>query len=280
MALLNENRNRTPLIPAAPVNGMGKAIRGQLRMLELQGDVALYVCTIDGTVSIPATLTTGGLDLEVSFTSIEESAAANAITVEFVDPAANDAALSVVVTVNAIVVNLATGPGGVITSTALDVRDAINSDMAASLLVVADNGDGTGLDEVIVVAAMNLANGDAVALPGDLTIGAADLEVSFTSIEEDLAANMISVEFIDPAANDAVLSVDVTMNAIVVNLGTDGLGAITSTALNIRNIINSHPSASLLVVADNGVGTGLDVVVAAPAANLINGTSGTFWVVK
>lgn len=80
------------------------------------------------------------------------------ITVAFVDPGANNAALSVVVTDSAIVVNLATGPGGAITSTAAQIAAAILASGAASALVTAVAG-GTGAGVVQAFAASPLLLG-------------------------------------------------------------------------------------------------------------------------
>ena len=61
----------------------------------------------------------------------------NMITAEFKNPGVASSPLSVAVTGNDIVVNLATGADGALTSTAAQVRDAINANPAASALVTA-----------------------------------------------------------------------------------------------------------------------------------------------
>lgn len=70
------------------------------------------------------------------------------VRITYVDPAANNAALGVVVASQDITVNLATGSGGAITSTAAQVKAAIEDSTAASALVVvalAPSNDGTGV---------------------------------------------------------------------------------------------------------------------------------------
>lgn len=70
------------------------------------------------------------------------------VTIVLADPAANNAALSVSVSTEAITVHLATGPGGAITSTAAQVKAAIEASVAAAALVVvalAPSNDGTGV---------------------------------------------------------------------------------------------------------------------------------------
>lgn len=80
------------------------------------------------------------------------------ITVTYVDPSANNATLSVGVVSQAITVNLATGSGGAITSTAAQIKAAIEASVAASALVVVElaaSNDGTGV--VTAMSAQTLA---------------------------------------------------------------------------------------------------------------------------
>jgi hypothetical protein len=70
------------------------------------------------------------------------------VRVTYVDPSANSATLGVVVASQDITVNLATGSGGAITSTAAQVKAAIAASTAANALVVvelASGNDGTGV---------------------------------------------------------------------------------------------------------------------------------------
>jgi hypothetical protein len=72
----------------------------------------------------------------------------NLITAEFKNPGANDSPLSVAVTGNDIVVNLATNATGALASTAKQVVDAINASPAAGALVTAytyANNAGAGI---------------------------------------------------------------------------------------------------------------------------------------
>jgi hypothetical protein len=85
--------------------------------------------------------------------------AGNAVTVAYV-VAGNNTALSVDVASSAITVNVATNGGGAATSTAAQVRDAVNGDAEAAALVTAENAsgnDGTGV--VTALAATPLAGG-------------------------------------------------------------------------------------------------------------------------
>ena len=62
--------------------------------------------------------------------------------------------------------------------------------------------------------------------------------------------NDISAEFRNPSAASSPLSVAVTDKDIVVNLGTDASGALSSTGAQVADAINAHPAASQLVVAN------------------------------
>ena len=109
-----------------------------------------------------AVLTTAltGVNNDLTFLAKTAGAAGNDITVALVDPSANDQDLAVTVTDSAIEVSLATGPAGAITSTARDVRDAVNTDSEAAALVAASlapGNDGSGV--VTALAAANLAGG-------------------------------------------------------------------------------------------------------------------------
>ena len=54
--------------------------------------------------------------------------------------------------------------------------------------------------------------------------------------------DLVTSEFKNPGANNAPLSVAVTGNDIVVNLATDGTGAVTSTAAQVVAAINASPA--------------------------------------
>lgn len=89
----------------------------------------------------------------------------------------------------------------------------------------------------------------------------------------------ITVAYVNPAANNAALSVAVSSNAITVNLATGSGGAITSTAAQIKAAIDAYPAAAALVqVANAPSNDGTGVVIALSPTNLgdISGTSPTF----
>lgn len=125
----------------------------------------------DATILQQATLTTSltGSNNDIVFTS-NDPAYGNSLSVTYRDPSANNATLSVVVNNSYnVVVNLATGSGGAITTIASDIVSAINSNgTQANALLWATNAagnNGTG-----VVTAMS-----QTSLTGAITTNAAPI---------------------------------------------------------------------------------------------------------
>jgi hypothetical protein len=83
--------------------------------------------------------------------------------------------------------------------------------------------------------------------------------------------NDISVQFVNPGAADSPLTVSVTGDVVVVSLGTDASGALTSTAAQVVAAINANPAASELVQAYTYRGSSGTGVVAAGSAALTDG---------
>jgi len=83
---------------------------------------------------------------DLTYTAKEVGYDGNDITITHVDPSGNNQPLSVSVSGTDITVNLATGAGGAITSTAALVKAAINANIEASELVLCeDEGVGSGI---------------------------------------------------------------------------------------------------------------------------------------
>lgn len=110
-----------------------------------------------------ATKTTAltGDNNDLKFTAAQPGTEANSIRIRYVDPSAFDQELGVAVSGNDITVNLATGPDpGAITSTAAEIKAAINMDAAASQLVTAEIAAGnTGAGVVTAMSYITLENG-------------------------------------------------------------------------------------------------------------------------
>ena len=125
-----------------------------------------------GAPAVKAVYTTAlaGVNNDLTFLAKTAGTAGNSITVALVDPQGNDAALSVDVNSSAITVNLATGSGGAITSTATQVKNAINVDVAAKALIAASVAPGnSGSGVVTALTAKNLAGGAAAGGGGTYT---------------------------------------------------------------------------------------------------------------
>jgi hypothetical protein len=120
-----------------------------------------------------------GDDNAVIFTARAYGVDGNSITVAYVDPSANDAALAVSVFRQAITVSLATGEAGAIESTAAEVLAAIQADGAANELVTValdetdtNFSDGSGVVTAVPAPALEGGAGTAIGkvLPGGLLI--------------------------------------------------------------------------------------------------------------
>lgn len=146
--------------------------------------------------------------------------------------------------------------------------------------VVSDNAAVT-VAAVTYCPSSVITFGDAApvdAVKASLTVNPTGDENSliFTAVEYGSAGNSISVEYVDPQANDAELSVDVFRGQITVSLATGEAGAITSTAAQVKSAIAaSYPASRLVTVAiddsDGVLGDGSGVVTAMAAAPLENG---------
>lgn len=107
-------------------------------------------------------------DLTFTATFEQRGVVGNAITITYVDPPGNNVALSVAVAGTAITVTLATDGVSAVTSTAAQVRDAVNAHAGASALVTAANaGTDNGTGVVTAVGPLALTGGT------DWTIGTA-----------------------------------------------------------------------------------------------------------
>lgn len=124
------------------------------------GDSCRWGWTLGGT-SVKAVLTTAlaGANNDMTFTADTAGAGGNAITVAYV-VAGLSTSLSVAVVGTAITVNVATDGAGAATSTAAQVKTAIEaSGPAAALVDVANAGGNDGTGVVAALAATPLAGG-------------------------------------------------------------------------------------------------------------------------
>lgn len=102
-------------------------------------------------------------------------------------------------------------------------------------------------------------------------------DLIFTSKTKNESANVISIKYTDPYANNHSLSVSVTANAINITLATNSSGAITTTATQLKAAIEANSPASALVTVAYATGNdGSGVVTAMAQTNLSGGTVGLY----
>lgn len=128
----------------------------------------------NSAAAIAASLTLGSAVLNdgLVFTASQAGKAGNAISVELVDPAAASKTLSVSVDGSKIRISLATGADSALSSTAEEVRSAMQASPAASALVsVSFLGDGSG--EVAPASRTYLTGGENEPFPLNIPVAVA-----------------------------------------------------------------------------------------------------------
>ena len=114
-----------------------------------------------------ASLTTAltGTNNDLAFAAVPTGQLGNAIRIRYVAPGTNNAALGVMVTGRDITVNLATNGSAGITSTAAQVKTAIEASAAASALVTVANAAGNNGSGVVTALSYTALSGGAGGLP-------------------------------------------------------------------------------------------------------------------
>jgi len=157
--VITEENDRKTFIP---ISSFIKTLSNPTVSGVLTGDITGKVSNIyDSTPvnAVAATLSTAltGDNNDMVFTAKNLGAIGNSVSITYVDPAGNNKSLSIVVTDLDIVVNLATGGAGAITTIASDIKTAIDADEYATALVSVANkadNDGTGLVTAMAEAAL------------------------------------------------------------------------------------------------------------------------------
>lgn len=234
--------------------------------------------------ALRALLTTAlsGSNNDLTFSAVDRGTSGNSITVAYV-VSGNSTPLTVAVSGSAITVNVATSGGGAATSTAAQIKAAVEAAVDAGRLVSVtypSGNDGTGV--VTALAATNLAGGTNLVTYGRMVL--ATLTTALTGSNNDLkltakspnyqgaAGNAISLTIVDPPGNNAALSVSVSGTDITVNGATDGSSALTSTAALVKAAIEASAAAAALVTVTYPAGNdGSGVVTALAKTNLSGG---------
>jgi hypothetical protein len=113
------------------------------------------------SVGVQAYLVTGveGDNNAILFTARDYGDVGELIRVQLKDPSGNDQPLAIDVVGKDIIVSLATGGAGAITSTAAEIIAAIATSAAAALVTAVDSGESTGAGVVTAEALTALAGG-------------------------------------------------------------------------------------------------------------------------
>ena len=142
------------------------AQKSNCEIVRLMCETSSIRWTSDGTTPSPTavpkatyTTVTSVSNADLKFTAVQSGTGGNAISVAYVDPGAASQALSVVVTGNAIVVNLATDSGSAITSTGTLIKNAVNASAAASALVVAALAPANSGAGIVIAITATLLSG-------------------------------------------------------------------------------------------------------------------------
>jgi len=114
------------------------------------------------SVGVQAILVTGveGDNNAILWTAKEHGVGGHDIRVQLLDPTGNDQVLAIDVVGKDIIVSLATGGAGAITSTAAEIIAAIATSAAAALVTAEDSGDSTGAGVAVAEAVTALADGE------------------------------------------------------------------------------------------------------------------------
>lgn len=201
---------------------------------------ALDVPAVVGTAIVVNLATDAGtasskIIQDLTYTADAIGTAGNSITVVYVDPGANDQALSVGVVGTDITVNLATGPAGAITSTASEIKTAVDAFGAAAALVdITVSGVGGNVQTAQVQTPLENGVNPAITSTADQVVTALGLVASVTALVDITGGGVgvVTALAATPLATGADPEVNTTTNAITIpshGLTTGMLGRLTTT---------------------------------------------------
>lgn len=190
------------------------------------------------------------------YNPIDENLETNAIKIKYIDPCASNQPLSIAVSDKNINISLATNAWGEVTTTATQIKTAIDVNLAVLALVTVEYANVVTTTDKIRIAGNN----------NDLV---------FSSVEKSSNADDITIKYTDRYAINQLLDVTVTNKDINVLLSSDSDGKIKTTANEVIGKINEKASA-LVTVANAEGSDGSGVVKAMPKTNLAGGTVGLY----
>jgi len=104
-----------------------------------------------------------------------------------------------------------------------------------------------------------------------------DNALTFTSKLAGELGNSSSLRLVDPGANNGAVSISVSGRDVTVNLATDVLGSIGTTATQLKTAIEANATANaLFTITNTGASTGYGHVTALRRAALTGGLNDTF----
>jgi hypothetical protein len=221
-----------------------------------QPDVARVVDIVGNVAStVAATLSTAltGANNDLDFTSVLTGVLGNAITIRYLDPAANDAVESVSVAGTAITFNLATDGAGAITSTGDSLKATLLASAPASALVTAADkaaNDGSG-----VVTALA-----ATALTGGITKSTGNVVVTGRNIRGETITDTIALNGTTRVAGVKAFSYISNINYPARQQVSDTVAVGTTDKLGIPSTLRQN-TVLMAFLADVKEGTLPTVVV-------------------
>ncbi len=103
--------------------------------------------------------------------------------------------------------------------------------------------------------------------------GATNNDLVFTARSSGPLGNILQIQYVNPAANNASLLVTQVGSLIRVSLATGAGGAVTTTAAMLKTKIQETPTANAIVsVAYKGTDTGAGLLEALAATNFAGGS--------
>lgn len=252
----------------------------KMRIVQLaqaqDGQIQIICRENNGAESATLTTALAGNNNDLVFTSVAKNETANGITIKYTDPYNHNQSLNISVSGQDINISLATDAGGAITTTAAQIKTAIEGNTAAHALVTVANASGSdGSGIVTAMAKTNLAGG-TTGIYCD-TLGGVEPEINMVDINDNLdipndiqsfssAQNLSTViltwQQIDNTsatyeiregtswANSQVIAQDLTGSTYTVLNIKKGTYHYWIAAKNKYGTYSENPKVSLIVVSD------------------------------
>lgn len=255
----------------------------------------------DSQQEVKASLLIGtvGSNNALTFTSKLTGELGNSSSLRLVDPGANNAALSISVSGRDVTVNLATGPAGAITTTATQLKTAIEANATAhALFTITNTGASTGAGVVAALRRAQLSGGlddvfplnTPVLVPGDAAMAAklgtaGTLPAALDGIFDQSGAVVVVVRVaagLDDAATitNVIGGVNVTTGAyegVHAFLGSESTNGFCPRILCAPGFTSARSGSANAVVAEMvGIAERLRAVVVADGPNTTDAAAITY----